>query len=172
MKPVLTVDRLRELLDYDPAIGVFRWRTRHSRQRTPGQIAGGVNQKGYARISIDGMYHQSHRLAWLHFYGEWPALIIDHINRNKTDNRIANLRLATISQNAANSLGRKGKDPTQPKGITFVPKNKKWQAQIYKDGRRFYLGLYSSPEEAHDAYAGAAVDLFAQFAFCVIGTLR
>lgn len=161
MKPPVTAERLRELLHYDPETGTFRWKVRQGTQRAPGEIAGGVNQKGYGRISIDGRAHQSHRLAWLYVYGEWPALTIDHINRVTVDNRIANLRLATISQNGANSIGRKGRNPF--KGVTLTKENK-WHAQIGKDGRRFHLGTFSTPEEAHEAYACAAVDLFGEFA--------
>lgn len=100
---ILTAERLRELLTYDPETGEFRWRyTRGCRAR--GQIAGTVTCLGYLTIAIDGRKYKAHRLAWLHVHGEWPYPEIDHINRIKLDNRLVNLRRATRAENNANRV--------------------------------------------------------------------
>jgi hypothetical protein len=102
-KKNLTAERLRELVDYDPETGKFTWTRNRAYKALGGTAAGYLNTNGYARITIDSVSHAAHRLAWLHVYGEWPKASIDHINRNRQDNRIANLREATQSEQNANS---------------------------------------------------------------------
>jgi len=87
---------------------------------------------------------------------------IDHANCDPNDNRLSNLRLATVSQNAANQRNHRASD--LPKGITWHKKTKKWQAQIKKDGKNYHLGLFTDPADAHEAYACAARELFGEFA--------
>ena len=82
---------LQRQLTYCPATGVFRWRVDHSRVRI-GDIAGTLNSRGYRKIEVGGRSYAAHRLAWLFVNGKWPSADIDHINRIKDDNRIANLR--------------------------------------------------------------------------------
>src|SRR5687768_770720 len=96
---MLTAEKLRELMDYNPDTGVFLYRKRRGR-RSAGLEAGSI-VKGYRLISL-GKQYSAHRLAWLYVYGEWPAGDLDHINCVRDDNRIANLREATDSQNNAN----------------------------------------------------------------------
>lgn len=152
----ITTERLREVLDYDPLSGRFVWK------RT-GKTAGSINQRGYVMIGIDGIGHQAHRLAWLHYYGVPPKSGIDHKNRWKADNRIDNLREATTSQNEANK-------PTQSnhlKGIAFHRGARKWQAQIRTNGKNQYLGLFESQVDAHNAYMWAARLIHGEFACAV-----
>lgn len=104
---ILTQEYLRRILDYDPETGIFRWRARPERSRQwntryLGAKAGSLMQIGYRAIIIDGKHNYEHRIAWLYCYGEWPPTIIDHINGCPSDNRLANLRLATHSQNLFN----------------------------------------------------------------------
>jgi HNH endonuclease len=87
----LTAERLRERLHYDAETGVFTRRVGSSNARA-GDVAGSVHSTGYVRISIDGGKYTAHCLAWFYVHGVWPSDQIDHINRNRSDNRIANLR--------------------------------------------------------------------------------
>jgi HNH endonuclease/AP2 domain len=127
-----------------------------------GNIAGAKKAGDYIRISIDGRQHLAHRLAWLYVHGRWPAALIDHINGNPADNRIANLREASRSQNQANSGLRLG-NRSGLKGISRKPYGT-WSAQIFYQGTKHYLGTFATPEEAHAAYREAARRLFGEFA--------
>src|SRR5579862_7745832 len=97
----ITPERLKEVLDYDPATGEFRWKTRLGGKAVAGRVAGYLD-RGYISIRIDRRIYMAHRLAWLWVYGVWPEGWLDHINRKKNDNRIDNLRLAEPWQNQAN----------------------------------------------------------------------
>ena len=98
----LTAEMLRSLLSYDPETGEFRWRISRGRVSV-GDIAGShPNRVGYLRIMLGDVEYRAHRLAWLYIYGKWPELVIDHIDRNKTNNRIANLRDVSHAENMRN----------------------------------------------------------------------
>lgn len=150
----LSAETLRARLDYDPQTGIFRWRKN-------GDPAGCVcKTNGYVLIGLDKRTYKAHRLAWLYVHGAWPCGDIDHINRNRSDNRIANLREATRSQNIANSTWEKP-NATGLRGVRFV--GKKWSARIKKEYREIKLGLFDSPEEAHAAYVAATMQHFGDF---------
>lgn len=161
----LTAERLRELLAYDPATGIFVWKRRADvparwNSRYAGTIAGTIS-RGYVRISIDDRSHQAHRLAWLWSYGRWPAGELDHKNCVGDDNRLSNLRPASRSQNIANSRSRSAGGL---KGTYFNKKRGRWQARISVNGRDFHLGCFGAPDAAHAAYAAAAIRHFGEFA--------
>jgi phosphotransferase system IIB component len=101
-------------------------------------------------------------LAWFLTYNTWPTQDIDHINLIKTDNRLINLRLATKQENSANTNKRK-KNKTGFKGIS--KHGNKWQARICINGERIYIGLYSTPKEAHDAYFAKLLQHYPDHAF-------
>jgi hypothetical protein len=101
----LTAERLREILGYDPETGLFTRLVRTGRIRA-GEVAGTAHSRGYRSIVIDGRVYLSHRLAWLYVHGEWPPEQIDHINRNRADNRLVNLRAAKQSQNNVRAAER------------------------------------------------------------------
>ena len=163
--------RCREKLSYNPETGDLIWGEK-AYCRLRGKKAGTKHSHGYLAlcINIDGRTKRlyAHRVAWLLQYGEWPpeGMQIDHINGDPADNRIANLRLATRSQNMANV--RQPRHSSSPyKGVTYHPKagpSKTWKAQIKLDGKRKHLGLYATPEEAHEAYKAAAIKYFGEFA--------
>jgi hypothetical protein len=159
---MLTVKRLREVLDYDPSTGVFRW-TDRAPIRSRGKFAGTVNGKGYVMIGLDHTRHQAHRLAWFHYYGEWPAGDLDHRDRVSTNNAIDNLRQATDSENNRNRVLPRRAGGTA-KGITLVKRTGKYQAQIRANNKTIYLGVYDSPDAARAAYVAAAIEHFGELA--------
>jgi hypothetical protein len=147
-RKILTQERLKELLNYDPATGIFTNRVvRQGMRKGANSIAGTKNGYGYMVIQIDGRKFSAHRLAWLYMYGVWPVNQIDHINRVRDDNRIVNLRDVTPSENLHN-----GSDcPRNTSGVRNVvwhKRNKKWQAQIMVNNKYQYLGLYDDIEKA------------------------
>jgi len=149
---------LRNLLHYDPNTGVFTWRV-HSNVNYVGAVAGCSMGSGYRRLGIAGKRYYEHRLAWLYVYGVWPTNQIDHINNIKNDNRIRNLREATVSQNHANKSKYKGK---LSKGVKKYPHNK-FSASIQVNGKYKYLGIYDTEEQAHAAYCEAAQKEFGAY---------
>jgi hypothetical protein len=155
--------RLLELLHYEPETGVFTRLVRTAQCMRVGDVAGRTDTWGYRQIGVDGRKHLAHRLAWLYVTGEWPAEQIDHVNGDRSDNRIVNLRLATGSQNQAN-MRKRGDNTSGYKGVAWNAKCRKWQAYIGVNGRRHHLGLFNDPAEAHAAYISAAQGHFGEYA--------
>lgn len=159
---MITQARLRELLDYDPQIGIFRWKVTRSRVARAGDVAGGPSHKaGYIVIRIDQRTHLAHRLAFLWMTGTVPSTV-DHINRDTSDNRWCNLRGCTRSQNNCNSKMQKLRG-IGLRGVKRNPHSGRYYAMIGHNGRQHYLGTYDSPEAAHSAYLSAAQDMHGDF---------
>lgn len=158
----LTAERLRELLDYDPKTGVFRWKGPR-RKVKPGQVAGYKNPKNkYIYIRVDFVRHFAHRLAWLYVYGEHPESQIDHINGIRDDNRIANLRPATPQTNQYNK--RMAKNNTSGvKGVNWAKREGKWRARFNCEGRAVYVGLFDTLDDAAAAIKEARESHHGQF---------
>lgn len=152
---MLTQERLKELLEYDPETGVFVRLVARTNARE-GSIAGSTHSQGYLTVWIDGKHHKCHRLAWLYVHGRWPASMIDHINGVKTDNRIANLREATRSENIQNrSTAYSNNKSSGVLGVYWHEQAGKWQAKITTNGRSRSLGLYHDKGLAEAAYLEA-----------------
>lgn len=147
---MLTAERLKQLVSYDQETGIF---TRIERRTNSLTLAGSKRKTGYLSVFIDGRSYPAHRLAWFYVYGEWPQLI-DHRNGNKADNRIANLRPATNSENLQNRNKASSNSSSGILGAYFHCCGK-WQARIQINGRARSLGLYATKEEAGAAYARA-----------------
>jgi hypothetical protein len=158
MKPLVTVERLRELLVYVRKTGRFYWRRRHGAAGA-GYQAGSCHSGGYWTICIDRRAYYAHRLAWAYVHGEHPTQEIDHKNGLRADNRISNLRQGSRTDHARNVGVRSA---TGFKGVS--PSGRKWAARIQVDGRRIYLGRYDTPEQAGAAYDRAARRYFGEFA--------
>ena len=156
----LSAKRLRKLLNYAPATGVFRWRVRRGRNNV-GTVAGSIHPpKGYRVICIDGKIYRANRLAWLYMTGKWPKLEIGYINHKTSDARWANLRAMTPSQRGAATRTR---NKLGVRGIS-ITKSGKYVARIKVAGKKKYLGLFDTIEKASVAYTRAAKDAFGQFA--------
>lgn len=158
----LTAKRLRHLLAYDQKTGLFKWAVSAKRVKR-GDAAGRLNpSNGYIEIGVDGRRYLAHRLAWLYVHGVWPTDCIDHIDRNATNNRIDNLRLATISQNGWNK-GIGSNNTSGVKGVSWIVSRRRWQATIKKDGKNINLGWFVDIGEATNAYRCAAERLAGEF---------
>jgi hypothetical protein len=159
----LTHEKLLEMFDYNPETGaLLEKKTRRGAIPRDGRKAGWTNAVGYKCVSILRRSYLVHRLAWFYVHKHWPPQMIDHVNGDRGDNRLCNLRLASQSQNMANTLARKDSS-TGIKGI-FPTRAGKWAAQIAKDNKVHCLGTYETKEDAGDAYKKAAVNLHGEFA--------
>lgn len=142
--------RLREILSYDPDTGHFMWRWGHRRRLGKDGTTGHLSKAGYVQIYVDNVNQRAHRLAWLYVYGEYPHGYIDHINGNKADNRIANLRDTSPLVNAQN---RRPVERDTTSGYAGVaPFRGGYRADIEASGIRHYLGYYETAKEAAAAY--------------------
>jgi hypothetical protein len=118
----------------------------------------------YVLISVNERLYRAHRLAWLYTTGQWPAHVIDHIDGDAGNNRLANLREVTTAENIRNQR-RRGNNTSGYKGVSFAPGRRKcWHAQIMLDGRQHHLGFYADVADAHAAYCEAAARLHGAFA--------
>lgn len=143
----LTQDRLKQLLNYDPATGIFTYACARPKVRV-GAVAGHTHAgHGYRQIKLDGKLYLAHRLAWLYVYGEWPGEILDHINRDRTDNRIANLRQSDKYLNRQNAKVQCNSS-TGVKGVGWNRVLQKWHARISIGGRRLHIGWFHTKEDA------------------------
>jgi len=152
-KADLTAARLRELLHYDAESGVFSWLgvAPHSR-RKPGSSPP-TNAKGYCILRVDGEKHLAHRLAYLYAHGRWPDGHVDHINGNKRDNRIDNLRAVTCSLNNQNIRQARRHSKT---GILGVRKEGNgFTARLKVGGKSLHIGSFPTAEQAYTAYVQA-----------------
>jgi len=104
----------------------------------------------------------AHMLAWLIVYGEWPNGQIDHINGDRLDNRIKNLRVVTQQQNAFNRVLYKN-NSSGVKGVSWSIAQQAWHAQIRVTGKRIHLGFFKSKNDAANAYAAASAKFHGEF---------
>lgn len=163
---MITQERLKSLLSYDPETGVFRWLAKpspYASKMTVGSRAGCQDGKRYRVLAIDQVTYGEHRLAWFYVYGTWPEEQIDHINGNKSDNRISNLRIATAGENQRNRGAMKS-NTTGFKGVTFEANRNKYKAAITHNHKCYNLGRFDTAEEAHLVYCRAADRLHRDFA--------
>ena len=142
----ITYDRLKELLEYDPATGKFFWRVARG-PRAAGTEAGTVDSEGYVRIKIDRRMYKAHRLAWLYVHGYTPENDLDHIDRDPSNNRVENLREVSQVCNQRN-CGNPKNNKSSVKGVHWTERRGKWRAQIVVNQRNFNLGYYDDFTEA------------------------
>jgi hypothetical protein len=170
-----SIGHLIECFNYDPMTGRLSWRERpvthfkdeHSWRVTNCKYAGkeiaGADEKGYLRVPIHGKNYRVHRVCFAIYHGRWPDKQVDHIDGDKANNKIGNLREATNSQNQMNR-GAAVNNTSGYKGVHFNKAAKKWHAQIRKKGKNIYLGVFDDPHDAYLAYCQAADKIHGQFA--------
>ena len=153
---MITQSELKELLNYDPKIGVFVWKIDFFRAKA-GSNAGHRHSTGYVVICIRNKRYKAHRLAWLWVHGFLPKCL-DHINHDGYDNRIVNLREVTHLENHKNTKLKKN-NTSEFNGVCLARQKKgiKWRAYVNIKGKQINLGFFSDKEKAIDARKAANI---------------
>ena len=152
---MISQQQLKERLHYDPDTGIFTWNScaSYNSQINIGDVAGGMNSRGYWRIKLFGTTYYAHRLAWLYVTGRWPDNEIDHWNGVHGDNRFKNLRDVVQLVNKQNQRKPQKNNATGLLGVTVCGKG--FSARIGVNGKLRRIGTYSTSELAHSAYLKA-----------------
>lgn len=148
---MITQQYLLDTFCYDSNTGTFTYKVKRGTSIKPGDVAGYQHHSGYRCICIGNKSYSAHRLAWLYMTGKWPTKQIDHINGIKNDNRFSNLREATRSENCQNKI-KQSNNTSGYTGVSWHKATQKWSANIKLNGKQTYLGVYDTPEEAHQVY--------------------
>ena len=147
---LITYEYLITILTYNKDTGNFKWVKQRYYRPNQRETAGYLDKDGYNIIKIDGRKYQAHRLAWLYTYKQWPEKFLDHIDGNRANNKIENLRQATIRKNGQNRVEhRKGNL------VGAQRKNNKWYSCIQINYKRINLGYFDTEQKAHQAYLNA-----------------
>jgi len=139
----VTQEYLKRKYIYDCDSGTFA-------DKETGELRGGIDKDGYCRVKLEGQDYKVHRLAWLYVYGEWPIDIVDHIDHNRSNNAISNLRVVTAKENAQNRK-LQSRNNTGDTGVHWGTQAKKWIAAIGVDGKKIHLGYFIEYSEAVNA---------------------
>lgn len=155
---MITQDFLKKNFDYDHETGIFfrlgrKWKNQH----------GFIDRDGYIRFRINKRLYGAHRMAWIYIYGVEPKSLIDHINGNKSDNRIVNLREATHSQNLHNAK-RSSRNTSGVKGVSWVPQLGKWVGRIHFQYKKYVVGYFDDLESAESEMIEFRKNLIGEFA--------
>lgn len=153
---ILSAARLREVIHYDPDTGVFTRKVRLAQRHHAGDRADTVitseKMRGYRRVSLFSQRYLAHRVAWLYVHGVWPEKHLDHINGDKGDNRIVNLREADDQLNIENIRVPKASNSCGFLGVVLHKQSGIWRARLQVNKVGIHIGMYATPEEAHEAY--------------------
>lgn len=160
---MITRKQLMSTLDYNPSTGILTWKIHPSRAVKAGDKVTNTSSHGYIRVKIQGREYLAHRLIWLYVYGYLPKCI-DHIDRNRSNNKLANLREATY-QNNSHNMGPRKKGSSKYKGVCWCKRRSRWQAEITIRGYCKYLGHYKVEQDAALAYNKAAKRFHGKFAY-------
>jgi hypothetical protein len=154
-KEIMAAEYARKCFSYDAETGAVTWRRRDDRSATwntryAGRQVGTLNSGGYYHTSVDGIDYSVHRLAWLVEHGEWPEHQLDHINGDRSDNRLSNLRKVTPAENNRN-IRRARNNTSGFTGVVYRKAERKWCAQIKLGGKNKHLGLFADIQGAISA---------------------
>lgn len=159
----LTQETLKQILNYDSNSGCFTYKISPTNGIYVGDIAGCLHKStGYRRIIIKQVQYRMHRLAWLYVYGKFPEEYIDHINGDKSDNRICNLREATNQQNQLNR-GKAKTNSTGFKCVSFSNNKLKYRVKFTFNKIRYNLGTFDYAKDANNAYENFVKNLHGEF---------
>lgn len=158
----MDIERIKQLFDYDAQTGHLLWRAK-GRGRVKTRPAGTRLSTGYIGVVVGKRRYLAHRICWVVHFGAWPSDQIDHINGDKADNRICNLREATNAQN-----GKNARTPISNTsgvcGVTYDKVNRRWRSLIKVNGRQIHLGRWQSFEDAVKARKVAEQRHFGEWA--------
>lgn len=174
-KPLPDYLYLHECFLYNEKTGVLTWKVRPANHfktsraynswnaRYSGNSVGSLYENGYFYVGINATVYVAHRIIWKMITGYDPSNLIDHIDENKTNNIFSNLREATCSENQRN-CGSYKCNTSGLKGVSYHKLTGLWQASIRANKKQNYLGLFHTPEQAYEAYKGAAIFHHKEFA--------
>lgn len=155
----MTQSELRELVSYDPDTGIFI-RLKSGWRKQIGKPVGRKDTYGYIQIKLFGKAYLAHRAAWLYVHGQWPDGEIDHINGDRSDNRISNLRIVSHALNCQNRHKVQSTSVhAKLLGVGYDKRYNRYFSVIQTNGKRKYLGSFDSAKEAHLAYLSAKKEL-------------
>ena len=146
----LTQARLQELLSYNPESGIFTWKLSNSNRVTVGSIAGSLRQHGYWYIGIDGKYYGAHRLAVLYITGQFPESVVDHLDRDRANNKWTNLQCTSTAINIRRQDTPKH-NTSNCKNVSWSKRANKWLVQISVNYKRINCGYFNDFQEACNA---------------------
>lgn len=150
----VTQSLLKECISYNPISGEFVWIKGYN-NRNIGKVAGMIDVDGYRVIKFKKRIWRAHHLAWLYVNGEFPRSAMDHIDGNRSNNAITNLRVVTFSGNSQNQRVAHKDAKYGMLGVDKLSHRKLFRARIATGGKRVTLGYFKTPEEAHSAYLAA-----------------
>ncbi len=159
----MDVNLIKKHLSYDPELGILTWIKPTSNRKSHGSVAGCVSPDGYVKVRLASKLYYAHRIAWLLQTGQQPPKFLDHINRQRADNRWKNLRAATVGENNRNLTKRKGCSSSF-KGVVWNKAIKKWVVSVSIDQKSVHLGVFSSEVEAAKVYDTFVLTNYGEFA--------
>ncbi len=149
-----TQEELKELFTYYPLSGLLLRKKCTCNRHKLGELVGGSRADGYCQVMVKSVKYLVHHIVWVMEYGVWPTGHIDHINREPNDNRLANLREVTPSQNNQNT-GMSSRNTSGHKGVGWHAPMSMWRARIKVDRKDKHLGYFKNREAAAAAYVDA-----------------
>lgn len=162
---MITQSELKEVLSYDEMTGQFVWIKSTSDRIKVGDEAGAIRPDGYRSIQVNGKRTMAHRWAWLYVFGNFPDCEIDHINGNRSDNRLVNLRLATSKQNKENTR-LKINNTSGHRGVSWDASREKWLAHVVHNRKFHNIGRFDDIDDAVKAVKEARNQLFTHHLTC------
>lgn len=161
-RPIVTAEQARELLAYDRESGLLTWKVNRRGKVKAGDAAAHLRSGGYLIVCLLDRLYPAHRIIWLMMTGKMPAQVLDHINRDRTDNRWCNLRESTARQNCHNR-GLSSLSTTGRKGVTYSAERRRYRVIITSDGHRRHIGYFRDIDQAAAAYDQAALKYHGNF---------
>lgn len=165
MAETFNLEIAREYLRYEPETGNFIWLKKASKKTIVGSVAGCRDTKyGYIVIRLKGVLFRANRLACAFMGVDIEGKHVDHIDGDTSNDRIANLRPCSRSQNMANMSAHADNKYSRWKGVSWSLANKNWYARIYHEGKSRWLGSFNDEREAAEAYIFAALEHHGEYA--------
>lgn len=164
-KPRMPALEVRRIFDYDPDKGLLLWRERGFGRRVGSAACSWPGRHGYLYITLTVKTPRRHylvaHLVWAWMHGRWPTGQIDHINRDKADNRLCNLRETTQSRNMVNKSPLKS-SRSQRNGVKLDMRNGRYYPYLWVGNRNIYMGGYATADEAYEVRMAAEIAYYGE----------